>query len=80
MPHLKEQIRRLSQIVAELTALKPKPQENINEGARGMLLSELSQPLRDLLSSKSHWSWSDAQQQAFTALKESLTSTPTLAH
>ena len=43
-------------------------------------IAELSKPLRDLLSSKSHWLWSDAQQQAFTALKESLASTPTLAH
>ena len=38
--------------------------------------TELSKPLRDLLSSKSHWLWSDAQQQAFTTLKESLASTP----
>ena len=41
MPDLKEQIRHLSQIVAELTALKSKPQENVNEGSRGSLLSEL---------------------------------------
>ena len=43
-------------------------------------IAGLSKPLRDLLSSKRHWLWSDAQQQAFTALKESLASTPTLAH
>ena len=41
------------------------------------LIAELSKPLRDLLSSKSHWSWGDAPQQA---LKQSLASTPTLAH
>ena len=41
MPDLKEQIRQLSQIVAELTALKPQPQENVNEGSRGSLLTEL---------------------------------------
>ena len=41
MPDLKEQIRHLSQIVAELTALKSKPQENVNEGSHGSLLSEL---------------------------------------
>ena len=28
-------------------------------------IAELSKPLRDLLSSKKHWSWGDAQQQAF---------------
>lgn len=43
-------------------------------------IAELSKPPRDLLSLKSHWLWGDAQQQAFAALKESLTSTPTLAH
>ena len=41
MHDLKEQIRHLSQIVAELTALKPKRQENINEGSHGSLLTEL---------------------------------------
>ena len=40
--------------------------------------AELSKPLKDLLSSKNHWIWSEAQQQAFSALKESLTS-PSLA-
>ena len=43
-------------------------------------IAELYKPLRDLLSSKTHWSWGDAQQQAFSALKQSLASTPTLAH
>ena len=43
-------------------------------------LAELSKQPRDLMSSKSHRLWSDANQQAFTALKESLASTPTLAH
>lgn len=43
-------------------------------------IAELSKPLRNLLSSKSHWLWGDAHQQAFAALKESLTSTLTLAH
>ena len=43
-------------------------------------IAELSKPLRDLLSSKIHWLWSDAQQQAFTTLKESLAFTLTLAH
>ena len=39
-------------------------------------IAELSKPL----SSKNHWSWGDAQQQVFSALKQSLASTPTLAH
>ena len=43
-------------------------------------IAELSKPLRDLLSSKNHWSWGHAQQQAFSALKQSLASTPNLAH
>ena len=43
-------------------------------------IAELSKPLRDLLSSKNHWSWSTAHQQAFSALKRSLATTPTLAH
>ena len=49
MPDLKEQIQHLSQIVAELTALKPKPQENVNEGCRGLLLTKLlSDSLSDI--------------------------------
>ena len=43
-------------------------------------IAELSKPLRDLLTSKSHWLWSEAQQQAFAALMKTLSSTPTLAH
>lgn len=43
-------------------------------------IAEPSKPLRDLLSSESDWSWGDAKQQAFSALKQSLASTPTLAH
>ena len=43
-------------------------------------IAKLSKTIRDLLSSKSHWSWGDAQQQAFSALKQSLASTLTLAH
>ena len=42
--------------------------------------TELTKPLRDLLSSKNQWLWSDGQDEAFRAIKESLTSTPTLAH
>ena len=49
MHDLKEQIQHLSQIVAELTALKPKRQENINEGSHGSLLPELlSDSLSDI--------------------------------
>lgn len=43
-------------------------------------IAELSKPLRDLLSSKNQWSWSEVQENAFTDLKKSLASTPTLAH
>ena len=43
-------------------------------------IAELSKPLRGIKSSKIHWLWRDAQQQAFTTLKESLAFTPTLAH
>ena len=43
-------------------------------------IAELSKPLRDLLSTKNHWSWSEAQDNAFSALKRSLTTTPTLEH
>ena len=49
MPDLKEQIRHLSQIVAELTPLRPKPQENINEGSHSLLSTELlSDSLTDI--------------------------------
>ena len=43
-------------------------------------IAELSKKLSGLLSWKNHWSWGYAQQQAFSALKQSLASTPTLAH
>ena len=49
MHDLKEQVRHLSQIVAELTALKPKPQDDVNEGAHSSLLTELlSDSLTDI--------------------------------
>ena len=49
MHDLKEQIRHLSQIVAKLTALKSKRQENINEGSHGSLLTKLlSDSLSDI--------------------------------
>ena len=66
-PQDQTELRRFLGMVNQLSTFQPQ-------------IAELSKPLRDLLSSKSHWLWSDAQQQAFTALKESLTSTPTLAH
>ena len=66
-PQDQTELRRFFGMVNQLSKLQPR-------------IAELSKPLRDLLSSKSHWLWSDAQQQAFTALKESLASTPTLAH
>ena len=66
-PQDQTELRRFLGMVNQLSKFRPQ-------------IAELSKPLRDLLSSKSHWLWSDAQQQAFTALKESLTSTPTLAH
>ena len=49
MPDLVEQIQHLSQIVAEMTALKPKSQENVNEGSHGSQLTELlSDSLSDI--------------------------------
>jgi len=66
-PQDQTELRRFLGMVNQLSKFQPQ-------------IAELSKPLRDLLSSKSQWLWSDAQQQAFTALKESLTSTPTLAH
>ena len=42
-------------------------------------LADKTQPLRLLLSSKNHWSWGKDQEEAFTKLKESLTSTEVLA-
>ena len=66
-PQDQTELRRFLGMVNQLSKFRPR-------------IAELSKPLRDLLSSKSHWLWSDAQQQAFTAMKESLASTPTLAH
>ena len=42
-------------------------------------LANKTQPLRLLLTSKNHWLWGTDQEQAFTKLKESLTSTEVLA-
>ena len=42
-------------------------------------VADLTKPLRDLLSTKNNWTWGEAQQRAFSALNEGLTSTPTLA-
>ena len=36
-------------------------------------LAEITKPLRDLLSKKNQWTWDQAQNQAFTAVKEALT-------
>ena len=66
-PKDQSELRRFLGMVNHLSKFQPQ-------------IVELSKPLRDLLSSKNHWSWSSAQQHAFSALKRSLTSTPTLAH
>ena len=42
-------------------------------------LANKTQPLRLLLTSNNHWLWGTDQEQAFTKLKESLTSTEVLA-
>lgn len=42
-------------------------------------IAELTKPLRVLLSTKNHWKWGEIQQQAFSSVKNSLASTPTLA-
>ena len=42
-------------------------------------LSEISKPLRDLLSTKNTWTWGTPQQQAFQKIKQLLSSTPVLA-
>ena len=42
-------------------------------------LSEITKPLRDLLSTKNQWTWDHAQKQAFSAVKEALTRSPNLA-
>jgi len=66
-PRDQTELRRFLGMVNQLSKFQPQ-------------IAELSKPLRNLLSSKSHWLWGDAHQQAFAALKESLTSTLTLAH
>ena len=40
---------------------------------------KLTKPLRDFLSTKNNWTWGEIQQQAFCSVKNSNTSTPTLA-
>ena len=42
-------------------------------------LASINQPLRDLLSQKNAWLWSDAQQDAFDRIKDALVSAPALA-
>ena len=42
-------------------------------------LSETTKPLRDLLSTKNSWVWSEPQQKAFQQIKQQLSSTPVLA-
>ena len=42
-------------------------------------LTDLTEPMRGLLSTKTDWHWSIAQSQAFQATKSALTSAPTLA-
>ena len=42
-------------------------------------LSEISKPLRDLLSTKNTWTWGTSQQQAFQEIKKHLSSTSVLA-
>ena len=41
-------------------------------------ISEMSQPLRELLSSKNCWSWGPVQQNSFESIKTLLSDTPTL--
>ena len=61
------EVRRFLGMVNQLGKFSPK-------------IAELTKPLRDLLSAKNQWCWEDAQQKAFSMIKENLTSTPTLAH
>lgn len=42
-------------------------------------LSELSQPLRELLSTKHSWTWGPSQEQAFVQIKSELTKPTVLA-
>ena len=41
-------------------------------------LSQKIKPLRDLLSTKNEWLWDKCQQDAFTQIKQELSSTPVL--
>ena len=43
-------------------------------------LSGLTEPLRDLLKTKNHFQWTELHEQAFTAIKEHLSRTPTLSN
>ena len=43
-------------------------------------LAQLTEPLRSLLSKRSHWAWSDAQVTAFKRIKDVLVSESVLAH
>ena len=66
-PKDQTELRRFLGMVNQLSKFQPQ-------------IAELSKPLRDLLSFKNQWSWTTAQQHAFSVLKKSLTTTPTLAH
>ena len=63
-PQGQTELRRYLGIVNQLSKFQPQ-------------VAELSKVPSEL---KSHWLWIDDQQQAFSALKERLASTPTLAH
>ena len=66
-PKDRTELRRFLGMVNQLSKFQPKT-------------AELTKPLRDLLSSKNQWLWSNDQDEACRAIKESLISTPTLAH
>ena len=65
-PKDQSELRRFLGMVNQLSKFQPQ-------------IAETTKPLRDLLSSKNHWTWGDAQQQAFSTIKKSLCSTPILA-
>jgi len=44
-----------------------------------LFIAELTKAPRDLLNTKTNWTWGEIQQQAFSFIKNSLPSTPTLA-
>ena len=64
-PKDQTELRRFLGMVNQLSKFQPQT-------------AELTKPLRDFLSSKNQWLWSNNQDEAFHAIKESLTSTPTL--